>query len=198
MVAPQAMSLNAEMMSQQVWDTINREGQHGLGPSTAVGVSWVNDPVLLLRPDLPHTLEELREALPGTEEHVLAGYRRRAWRRHVEQLFASADRETPRGLWPPEDDRRLYITQADTTQEITNQPVGLPGPPRPHPGANVTAATRRRVSTMRRRNWSPRPQPTLPPSWEDRLEDVVQRTGAMASSSAGHEDRGIDACSRTR
>ena len=112
--------------------------------------------------------------LPDVSAQVAGGYRRRAWRRAVEQAIG----ENPESRGDTETngtDTSLYIIQCDDDGRIPNWPEGVERPPHP-----VRDLPGRHRGPGRRRHRIPRPRPR----WADRGEAPV------ASAERGAAGRG--------
>ena len=133
-----AEAMNAATYDRQVAAVVEREARHGSGPTQTVPSQVSTAQSVLLQPDLPGTLEELRAMLPGIGDRTLLGYRRRAWQRTAERIFHDAGHDLP-----PNDgmqqDRDLMIVQRSNHSWVGNWPAGVARPPhplrdRPRPG----------------------------------------------------------------
>ena len=125
-------ALNANIHERNIWSTIVAEARFGSAASSSGTRTWVNSQVALLLPDLPRDVANLRHALPGEADDTEAGFRRRAWRTHATNLYQKEGRPMPRGRWPSEDDRDLYLVQGADDVATGNWPQNelLPRHPR--------------------------------------------------------------------
>ncbi|CAE7224043.1 DEGP10, partial [Symbiodinium sp. CCMP2592] len=115
-----ALALNAGIVDRLVWGEVSRQVAHGSSATPDRPSHWVTDPSVVLQPGFPRDVAELRSALPGIPDHVAAGYRRRAWRLHIHELYRALGRESPRGNWPAEEDRDLFLVQQSLEREVDN------------------------------------------------------------------------------
>ncbi|CAE7253664.1 unnamed protein product [Symbiodinium sp. CCMP2592] len=168
-----ALPLNAGIADRVVWGEVSRQVAHGSSATPDRPTHWVTDPSVVLQPGLPRDVDELRSALPGIPDHVAAGYRRRAWRLHIHELYRALGRDSPRGNWPAEEDRDLFLVQQSLEQEVDNWPASATRPSL----SSVTIAGRRRGRL-------PRPVPTRMPTQVNPLLEMVDGVQMGMSSAA--------------
>ena len=115
---------------------------------------------VLLQPNFPTTLPEMRDMLPGVPDHVLRGYRRRAWRRATADLVAGGMAEPYHGAAGVGEDADLMLIQRRDDQHVANWPVDVQRPPHPVrdlPGRGVGPGRRRGREMRPRPRWLPKP-----------------------------------------
>ncbi|CAE7769205.1 unnamed protein product [Symbiodinium sp. CCMP2592] len=120
-----ALPMNADMTARNVMNAIAYESTFGSGPTSSTSSNVVSSPQVWLQPNLPTSVDDVENSVPGSAPHVIAGYRRRAWHSHVLTVYAAAGREPPVGPWPAEEDEDLFIVQADPAIGVENWPSTL-------------------------------------------------------------------------
>ena len=171
---PQALSaepLNAALMEANVWQAVAAQSAHGSAASTTEPNHVANNPVFLLRPGLPLSLDHARESLPVVSPRTLLNYRRRAWRVHLRGLpgademapSSAADSSPSAEQGTPEDrDQDLFLVQLDESVPISNWPL--------HPEVHLPEVPRRARSRRgRRRGRERRPPPRFRPRRPPRM-----------------------------
>ena len=115
-VRPHELPYNAMAVMRNIWPVIARESLSGFSSASSASSQHglpTQYPRLVLRPWLPRDLGELRAAFPEQDPALVAGYRRRMWRSHVQRLYRDVGRDCPAGNWGHEDDGTLFLVQAD-------------------------------------------------------------------------------------
>ena len=156
----QSEAMNAATYDARIWRVIEHEATYGSGPSETLPSQVVSAPSVLLQPDFPSSLWELRHNLPGTADQTLRGYRRRAWRQAMGRLFRESGRDSPAGFGPTEEDADLFLVQRREEEGIHNWPTGVPRPAHPvrdQPGRDAGVGRRRLRQLRPRPRWSPQP-----------------------------------------
>ena len=175
----QSEAMNAATYDTRVWQVITHEARFGSGPSETSPSQVVSAPSVLLQPGFPSSLWEMRNALPGTPNQTLHGYRRRAWRQATGRLFREAGREPPVGIWPLEEDMDLFLVQRREEEGVPNWPDGVPRPAHPvrnQPGRDAGVGRRRLRQLRPRPRWSPQ-------SWSPRRRRGPGRRGSVRRGS---------------
>ena len=119
--------LNVGTFERNIWAAVTAEARFGSGTSSTQTSQMVSAPSALLQGGFPTTLAQLQEVVPGAPQ-VTAGYRRRAWRRHVEGLYRDEGRETQGAMGVAGEDRDLFLIQYDDSRNLSNWPQGVPRP----------------------------------------------------------------------
>ena len=120
-VTPGAEILNGPTMDSQIWRSITREASFGSNPSST-GTGTVNTaPMVLVQPGLPTSHQVIRDELPGMSSTVIANLRRRAWRRHVENLGPPGENVSSPGDQGGTD-ADLYLVQIDASRRVPVPP----------------------------------------------------------------------------
>ncbi|CAE7447121.1 pfkB [Symbiodinium sp. CCMP2592] len=136
-VHPNTEAMNARTYERNIWAAVVHEAEFGSGASSTVTSQTVSAPSVLLHPGFPDNLYELENALPEQDAATIHGYRRRAWRSAVANVYREQGRDPPpSGAWPSENDRELYVTQLDDLAEVYNWPDNEPRPAHPTWPAN--------------------------------------------------------------
>ena len=146
-VRPHELPYNAMAVMRTIWPVITRESLSGLSSASSSSTPHglpTQYPRLVLRPWLPRDLGELRAAFPEQDPALIAGYRRRMWRSHVQRLYRDIGRDCPAGNWGHVDDSTLFLVQADGNVPVPNHPSDVPPPER-------TFVERRLLGTASRR-----------------------------------------------
>eukprot|EP00439_Symbiodinium_sp_Y106_P044976 s2184_g5.t1 len=146
-VRPHELPYNAMTVMRTIWPVIARESLSGLSSASSSSIphgSPTQYPRLVLRPWLPRDLGELHAAFPEQDPALIAGYRRRMWRSHVQRLYRDIGRDCPAGNWGHADDSTLFLVQADGNVPVPNHPSDVPPPER-------TFVERRLLGTASRR-----------------------------------------------
>ena len=147
-------ALNAATYEARVWQTVTQEAVFGSGPTSATPSQATTAQSVLLQPNFPLTVEEMRNMLPEVDDHTLQGYRRRAWREATARLFRDAGSDPPGNSGRSSEDTDLLIVQRREEDRITNWPDGDERPAHP-----VRDLPGRHAGPGRRRQRVPRPRP---------------------------------------
>ena len=154
---PGGQVFNGRTIAQNIGDRVIEEAGYGDGRSLALRTLETSAPTVLLQPDLPADLGEVDAAVPNLGRSVVAGLRRRAWRRHMTHLYDQAGVEQPSS---PSDGGLGLETETFTDlfliQATTGQQARAPEGCEPFP-----LLPRRGQAYHRRRLHAPRPQPGL-------------------------------------
>ena len=118
---PGAEILNGPTMDTQIWRSITREASFGSNPSTTSTGTVNTAPMVLVQPGLPASHQTIRDELPGMSSAVIAHLRRRAWRRHVENLGPAGGNVSSSG-GQGGTDADLYLVQIDASRRVPVPP----------------------------------------------------------------------------
>ena len=147
-------ALNAATYEARIWQTVTLEAVFGSGPTTTTPTQATTAQSVLLQPDFPQTVDELRHMLPEVDDHTLQGYRRRAWRVATAHLFREAGSDPLGNSGRSAEDTDLLIVQRREEDRIANWPDGVERPAHP-----VRDLPGRHAGPGRRRQRVPRPRP---------------------------------------
>ena len=188
-------SLNAATYDARVWQAIERESAFGSGATDTVPSQVAVAQSVLLQPNFPTTLQEMRDMLPGVPDRVLQGYRRRAWQRATAALVADGTAEPSNGATTVGEDADLMLIQRRDDQHIANWPVDVQRPPHP-----VRDLPGRRLGPGRRRGREVRPRPRWhpDPTARRRGRDRALRRRERGQGSARGDAVGTRERSRSR
>ena len=156
-------------MDRQIAGVIHAEAEFGSASSSSLPDHVADDPWLLLRPGFPESLSQVQAALPGSTVSTLMGYRRRAWRHHLQGLPGMEMQEIEMQEIENTDGagRPLFLVQADEGVPVPNWPAGADGhwPPGPR---HLRRSPGRRRGRERRPPPRARRSPEHPPETRER------------------------------
>ena len=119
--------MNVGTFERNIWAAVTAEARFGSGTSSTQTSQMVSAPSALLQGGFPTTLAQLQEVVPGAPQ-VVAGYRRRAWQRHVDGLYRDEGCEAQGAMGVAGEDRDLFLIQYDDDRNLSNWPQGIPRP----------------------------------------------------------------------